>query len=463
MARELTARGAQVAGEDEAQAIVVNTCAVTAEAEAKARKAVRHAAGLPAAPVVVATGCVASLFADELEALAPNVSVEADKAKVAEHVMAELGFVGEMKVGAASAGAAASGAGGSQVEAAAAPGLDAGDAGARASEPSAELSSAGRAAAATTSAASSQDANPASEPGAPGHAVTPTGRMRPGLKIQDGCDNRCTYCIVWKARGSARSIKPKDVLAGVDALVADGAKEVVLTGIDLGRYEYEGLTLAGLLRQILDKTNVGRVRLSSIEPAGVTPELLEVMAVSHGRVAPYLHIPLQSGCDVTLERMGRPYTSAEYLEVVARAREALPGVAIACDLIVGFPQETDEEFAQSLATCEAATFAKMHVFRYSRRPGTPAAAMAGQVPSEVSSERSRAMRELASRMRAAYAESLVGTEQLVLVERNDTGVTGGLVETLVDEGLCGQLVRVVPRAVTAADVLDARGCRIMDA
>ena len=403
IARELAGYGAEVADEQTADAIVVNTCAVTGEAEAKARKAVRHAASLPGGPVVVATGCVASLFAGELEALAENVAVEPNKSEVAALVASRLGLAKGLE----------------------APG--------------------------------------ASRAEAPGHAVTPTGRMRPGLKIQDGCDNRCTYCIVWKARGAARSTSPADVLAGVKALVADGAKEVVLTGIDLGRYEFEGLGLAGLLERILSETSVGRVRLSSIEPAGVTDELLRVMAASNGRVAPFLHIPLQSGCDATLARMGRPYTSAEYLEVVQRARKALPGVAIACDLIVGFPQETDEEFAESIATCERCGFAKMHVFRYSRRPGTPAASMEGQVVPEAAAQRSRAMRELASRLRSDFVASLVGTEQLVLVERGSRGVTGGLVEVLVDEGHDGQLIRVSPASLAGAGVLDARGCRIIGA
>lgn len=403
IARELAGYGAEVADEQTADAIVVNTCAVTGEAEAKARKAVRHAASLPGGPVVVATGCVASLFAGELEALAENVAVEPNKSEVAALVASKLGLAKGLE----------------------APG--------------------------------------ASRAEAPGHAVTPTGRMRPGLKIQDGCDNRCTYCIVWKARGAARSTSPADVLAGVKALVADGAKEVVLTGIDLGRYEFEGLGLAGLLERILSETSVGRVRLSSIEPAGVTDELLRVMAASNGRVAPFLHIPLQSGCDATLARMGRPYTSAEYLEVVQRARKALPGVAIACDLIVGFPQETDEEFAESIATCERCGFAKMHVFRYSRRPGTPAASMEGQVVPEAAAQRSRAMRELASRLRSDFVASLVGTEQLVLVERGSRGVTGGLVEVLVDEGHDGQLIRVSPASLAGAGVLDARGCRIIGA
>ena len=268
--------------------------------------------------------------------------------------------------------------------------------------------------------------------------------MRPGLKVQDGCDHRCTYCIVWKARGRARSLHAADVVSQVRALVSEGAREVVLTGIDLGRYESQGLDLAGLLDRVLDQTEVGRVRLSSVEPAGVTDELLRVMAASDGRVAEFLHVPLQAGCDETLRRMGRPYTVAEYRAIVDRAREAVPHLALACDLIVGFPGETDEDFATSLETCREIGFAKMHVFRYSKRPGTPAATMEGQAAPEAMAERSRAMREMAAASRRAYAESLVGTSQLVLVERAESGVTGGLVEAHVGPGYTGELVRMVP-------------------
>ena len=161
-------------------------------------------------------------------------------------------------------------------------------------------------------------------------------------------------------------------------------------------------------------------------------------------MAEFLHVPLQAGCDGTLRRMGRPYTVAEYRAIVDRARVAVPHLALACDLIVGFPGETDEDFATSLGTCREIGFAKMHVFRYSKRPGTPAADMSDQVAPEVMVERSRAMREMAAASRRAYAESLVGTSQLVLVERADSGVTGGLVEAHVGPGYTGELVRMVP-------------------
>jgi len=388
IASELERAGARLTSESEADAIVINTCAVTGEAEAKTRKAVRHAATLPQAPVVVACGCVANLFSDEVAAIAPNVIVERDKSAVARRVLEALGQV-------------------------------------------------------ATDADAVADPSVACIPAAP----TPLGRMRPGIKIQDGCDNRCTYCIVWKARGASRSLAAPDVVSAVRAACDRGAREVVLTGINLGRYEdasgERSLNLASLIDLLMRETPIGRLRLSSIEPPDVDDELLAAMARHGERVAPFLHVCLQSGCDETLSRMGRVYDTALYRDVVRRAREALPGLALGTDLIVGFPGETDDEFARTLAFCEEMRFAKMHVFRYSRRPGTPAAETPGQVEPRVMAERARRVRDLASAMRAAEAGRLVGTEQLVLVQAPGTGVTGGLFEATLDEkSPVGELVRV---------------------
>lgn len=388
MAGELEAAGARLVGEREADAVVVNTCAVTGEAEAKARKAVRHAASLPSEPLVVATGCVASLFSDELAALAPNVVVEPDKAAVASRVLACLGV---------------------------------------------DASCSARTAAAD--------------------APTPTGRTRPGIKVQDGCDNRCTYCIVWRARGAARSVEPSRVLEAVRAAQARGAREVVLTGINLGCYRAEddrgrALGLPGLLELLLDRTDVGRIRLSSIEPPDVTAELCRTMADAGGRVAPFLHVCLQSGCDETLRRMARVYRADDFRRVVATAREHVPGVALGTDLIVGFPGETDGQFEESLAFCRETRFAKMHVFRYSRRPGTPAATMPGQVDPHVMAERSRRARALADEMRLAEATRHVGEEDLVVVQYPGRAVSGGLFDVEVDPALpVDALVRVRLAAV----------------
>lgn len=200
---------------------------------------------------------------------------------------------------------------------------------------------------------------------------------------------------------------------------------------------------------------MGRLRLSSVEPQDVDADLLRVMADSDGRVAPFLHVPLQSGCDATLAAMNRTYDTAYYARMVDAARRALPDLSLGCDLIVGFPGETDAQFEDSLSFCERMGFSKMHVFRYSRRPGTPAAQMDCQVEPKVSAERARRMRCLAARMRREAAMARVGHEELVLVQEPGRGVTGGLFDAIVDTGCPGELVRA---RVTACDgeLLDAR-------
>lgn len=466
MATELERAGFVVCDAAEARAVVVNTCAVTAEAEAKARQAVRRAAALPQAPLVVATGCVASLFADELAALAPGVVVEARKDRVAALVAARLGAVlagAETEPSGAEAAGLGSGAACAQGRPAQGGEKPAGPGAVPAPEGGETPVDAVSPACAAAPAAGEPAAPLATPPEALPRSPTPTGRTRPGVKVQDGCDNRCSFCIVWKARGPSRSVGPESVLDEVRAACARGAREVVLTGINLGCYRAADargreLDLPALLDLLLEQTDVGRLRLSSIEPPDVGPALVRAMAASEGRVAPFLHVCLQSGSDAVLSRMRRVYDTEGFRRAVDCAREGLPELALGTDLIVGFPGETDAEHAASMAFCREMGFSRMHVFRYSRRPGTPAAAMGGQVAPSVMAARGREARELAAAMRRECAAARVGERELVVVQAPGRGVSGGLFDVeLPAEAPVGALVRVRVGAATADGTLVAEG------
>ncbi len=342
---------------DEAELIVINTCAVTGEAEAKTRKAVRHALARRREPLVVVTGCVVNLHPEELAELSERVIVEPSKIDVVARSASVLGFD-----------------------------LDESDQGDAAHDLKDLL-----------------------------------GRSRLGVKIQDGCNHRCTYCIVWKARGPERSVPVESVLEQVREAERAGVPEVVLTGVNLGAYDGESATdehveLDELLEIILSETEISHVRISSIEPMDLSERLIETMREHSDRVAPFLHLPVQSGCTETLRRMGRPYSAEEFEQTIERVRSALPSISLSCDVIVGFPGETEEEFDESLALCERIGFSRMHVFRYSARPGTPAATMPDQVAPEVMAERSERLRSLSAAMRVRDAECRLGTVERAVFE-----------------------------------------------
>ncbi|MBC7223529.1 MAG: tRNA (N(6)-L-threonylcarbamoyladenosine(37)-C(2))-methylthiotransferase MtaB [Anaerolineae bacterium] len=258
-------------------------------------------------------------------------------------------------------------------------------------------------------------------------------RTRAFVKVQDGCDNRCTYCVVRIARGPQRSRPPEEVLQEVRERVAEGYQEVVLTGVHVGAYGRDlGTDLPALVRRILAETEVRRLRLSSIEPHDLRPEFFALW--EDPRLCPHLHLPLQSGSDAVLRRMGRRYTAGQFAAWVEAAREAIPDLAVTTDVIVGFPGETEEEFAETLAFVEAAGFARVHVFPFSPRPGTPAATMPGHLPPEVVRERHRALSQVAREGARRFARQFLGRTLEVLLEqrraRGDgqrpawTGLTG---------------------------------------
>ncbi|MFQ5826648.1 MAG: tRNA (N(6)-L-threonylcarbamoyladenosine(37)-C(2))-methylthiotransferase MtaB, partial [Dehalococcoidia bacterium] len=205
----------------------------------------------------------------------------------------------------------------------------------------------------------------------------PPGRTRSLIKIQDGCDQGCAYCIVPRVRGGGRSLPPQEIIDQVKERHSQGYQETVLTGTQIGSYLWDGTDLVGLLEQLLERTKMPRLRLSSLQPQDLSPHLLRLWA--GGRLCPHLHLPLQSGSDAVLERMGRRYTSAEFRGAVALARERVPNIAITTDLMIGFPGESHREFEESLQLCQELAFAAIHVFPYSARPGTRAAQMPHQV------------------------------------------------------------------------------------
>jgi threonylcarbamoyladenosine tRNA methylthiotransferase MtaB len=234
-------------------------------------------------------------------------------------------------------------------------------------------------------------------------------RTRPNLKIQDGCNNRCSFCIIPYVRGRSRSATPESVVQQVHALAAK-YREVVLSGINLGRWgrDFGGrLRLADLVRRLLEETSIERLRLSSVEPMDFSDDLLDLMA-GDPRIAKHVHAPLQSGSDAVLRRMHRKYRPRHYADRILRARVLMPECAVGADVMTGFPGETDDEFEQSRAFIESLPFTYLHVFTYSERPGTPAAESTSQVPAVVRKERTRALRDLGARKNLEFRSSMVG-------------------------------------------------------
>ncbi len=247
-------------------------------------------------------------------------------------------------------------------------------------------------------------------------------RTRPNLKIQDGCNNRCSFCIIPFVRGRSRSAPAGQVVEQVRGL-ARRYREVVLSGINLGRWGKEPgstMRLAGLIRRLLAETEVERLRLSSVEPMDFSDDLLELMAASP-RIAAHVHAPLQSGCDRTLRRMHRKYRPRHYADRIRKARSLMPDAAIGADVMVGFPGETAGEFEESRAFIEDLPFTNLHVFTYSERPGTPAAQDPASVPVPVRKERNRVLRELAAAKSLEFRRLMVG-RTLSAVTLHDPGI-----------------------------------------
>lgn len=282
----------------------------------------------------------------------------------------------------------------------------------------------------------------------------PGDHTRAYIKVQDGCNQFCTYCIIPYARGRVRSREVEDVIREVRALAENGYREVVLTGIHLSSYGIDfdgGRHLLELIRAVHEVEGIRRIRLGSLEPGIITEEFAEALAALP-KMCPHFHLSLQSGCDATLKRMNRRYTSREYYEKCTILRKYFDRPALTTDVIVGFPGETEEEFRQSMEFVDKVDFYETHIFKYSRREGTKAAVMENQVSEQVKAQRSALMISLGEKKRRAYEESFVGSEVEVLVEEPDmidgrkvqTGHTKEYIKVALESGedLKNQIVKV---------------------
>jgi threonylcarbamoyladenosine tRNA methylthiotransferase MtaB len=393
-----------------AQWVILNTCAVTAAAEQDARAAIRRVRRSNPACKVVVTGCYAQRAPHEIAQLSGVTSVvgNSHKSNLAEIVLGKSledqgkgTFVLLSDLGIKQDG----------------------------NEPGADIFVSDIFAHTRLLAAPVFDS--ANE------------RTRPNLKIQDGCDNRCSFCIIPFLRGQSRSLQPNEVLREVHQLVGAGYREVVISGINLGRWgrdlkserggsavsEVEAVQrmarLEDLVRAILEQTSLEKLRISSVEPMDWTDSFIRIMAESP-RIAKHAHVPMQSGSDAVLRRMHRKYRPWHYREKIEKIRTAMPTAAIGADVMVGFPGETEAEFEKTRRMIEDLPFTYLHVFTFSARPGTAAAVMSDQVAVSVARERNRVLRELATEKKLAFMRSFVGCElEAIALESGGRGETHG--------------------------------------
>ncbi|NDJ34875.1 MAG: tRNA (N(6)-L-threonylcarbamoyladenosine(37)-C(2))-methylthiotransferase MtaB [Chloroflexi bacterium] len=353
MAREFAARGDTIVDTpEEADRVVINTCAVTRNAGKVSRRLIRQAARANPNAAIIATGCYAQIAPEKVASL-PNVAEIVDNLDKDRLVPLVSG-----------------------------------------------------------SADAPYDLEPHQRDPLPPGTL---GRTRAFVKVQDGCDNRCTFCVTTLARGAGRSRPMGEVIREINALAQAGYREVVLTGVHLGSWGQDhGEDLAMLVRAVLHRTRVERIRLSSLEPWDLTPDFFELW--SDDRLCPHLHLPLQSGSDATLRRMARRTTQAQFSALVEAARRRIPDLCLTTDIIVGFPGETAAEFGDSLDFVRTLGFARLHCFPYSARPGTAAARRPDHVPNWIKKERMQQMLALSEGQWAAFQRGQVGRTAPVLWE-----------------------------------------------
>ena len=401
--RQLLDRGmARAESQGAAEVVVLNTCTVTASADQDVRAAIRRIHRNNPETRILVTGCYAQRAPAELSAM-PGVSLVVGNSH--KHTLADYaaplaapgGFVPLAQVGGANGSNVVVGDIFAHTELMAAPVFEGEDV---------------------------------------------SDRTRPNLKVQDGCNNRCSFCIIPFVRGSSRSLALEPVIRETNALVERGYREIVLSGINLGRWGRDvspRTNFAAMLRAILQNTSIEKLRISSVEPMDWTNELIELVSTSP-RIAKHAHVPLQSGSDKVLRRMHRRYRPWHYADRIERIRRAMPDAAIGAYVMVGFPGESDEEFEQTRAFIEALPFTYLHVFTYSSRPGTPSAEMAAQVPVRLARERNRVLREMAARKKREFMRSFVDRElEAITLPRHSEGRTEALTDNYLKLLVTGEL------------------------
>ena len=426
----------------EAQVVVLNTCTVTSSADHDARGAIRRIHRQNPAAKILVTGCYAQRAPEEIANI-PGVSVVVGNSHKHELARIASGSPGFVSLGSLAAPK--------------------------------DIFVSDIFAHTELMAAPVFEADTASE------------KTRPNLKVQDGCNNRCSFCIIPYVRGKSRSLKIDDVLRETRALVGLGYKEVVLSGINLGRWgrdfltpkpsseyalkghgfsravqlpkldgalapEVRRLRFVDLLQTMLTETDIPKIRISSVEPMDWSDELIELVATS-ARICKHAHVPLQSGSDRILRRMHRKYRPWHYADRISKIRAAMPDAAIGADVMVGFPGETDEQFEETRAFIESLPLTYLHVFTYSSRPGTPSASMVDQVRGDVTRERNRILRELAARKKREFQERFIGREiEAITLTNFENGRTEALTDNYQKLWIEGpmeanQLIRVAIQRV----------------
>jgi threonylcarbamoyladenosine tRNA methylthiotransferase MtaB len=401
--RQFASRGLTAASAAQADLVILNTCTVTNSADQDARAAIRRVQRQNPLAKIIVTGCYAQRAPQEIAALPGVTAVIGNSHK---HKLAEISVPLLSDLGWRSASGAAID-GFDHVTALAAEAiafvpLTSLTAEARSPEPEARLFVSDIFAHTDLLTAPVFESATA---GSPAHD-----RTRPNLKVQDGCDNRCSFCVIPSVRGHSRSLPLPQVISEVNTLGAAGYREVVISGINLGRWGRDfdvPQRFEDLLRTILSETQLEKLRISSVEPMDWSDELI-ALAASSPRIAKHAHVPLQSGSDAVLRRMHRKYRPWHYREKIEKIRAVMPMAAIGADVMAGFPGETDAEFEATRSLIQELPFTYLHVFTYSARPGTPAAAMPSQVPIHLARERNRILRDLAAEKKLAFMQSLVG-------------------------------------------------------